>query len=1094
MMLIEDHTMACLAKAEASHASGSRPSWSPKKAAPEKSPKPLPEKEKVPKATSLAEAVYISSDSEEETRPDRPAAKLNPFFQKPKKEKKRGSQSPKAEDEDEAAAGSSSCAGVAGALWEPEGSPAVEEVPFERKSLGILFQVQGYSTTKGKCAVVAGQQIRLHRPPPPPVPKKKAKGPMKKFSNTIIRFLDARGSEVGGLPSEVSSFLAPLLDAGYIAVEAIVTSAPEVLEIASLLLLQIKVFCEKSAFAPPNPRHFAQPEEASTRAFEIKDCLVRLLHAMGHVEAPEGLAQEEADPSNAAAAAAEKQPEAGAEGEAGGGEGANFKVDALLGNSDDLDKGLREMEPHPRMLSSLHPYQKQALGWMCMREESPKAHADLLRQEVEAKSAEAEFPAGGKEGGGGGEAEVATVVCVDGVINVDAVSVDAKRRSMHPMWQACRFPEDQTEFYCNVHSGVLSLSFPHAAEPVAGGILADEMGLGKTVEMLSVIVTRPHPALKGISLGRWQPPDAEAGTAALRRSGATLVVAPMSMLSQWRSESALHMKPGKGQLRVAEYYGQDRVRDVSLFLDYDIVITTYGVLQAEAMLLEDLTSGGGGGGVRKAGAKRGVLHGIYWWRIILDEAHLIKGRANQVSKAAFALQGQNRWAVTGTPLQNSVDDVFGLLHFLRVDPWSDYLFWSKVISKPYERGEEGALQMLQAILQPLLLRRTKDTQTKEGNPIITLPPRHTEMCMLEPSEEERDFYSAIYDKTKTKFDAFVAQGKLLSNYATVLELFLRLRQACDHPFLTMSRSETSQFLDVDKLVGRFLKGSASVACSSDMTKAFANNMASKIKSGEAVAEECPVCLCEMEDPVVTPCAHIMCRECLLSALNFTKASAGGGAGTGMCPVCRHVMSKSEMLTMPSENRFTIDVKSKWKSSCKIDALVTRIQALPQTDKCVVFSQWTAMLDLVQVPLDSMKFNYVRLDGSLSQPQREVVLKRFAEDDRVTGILLSLKAGGVGLNLTTANHVFMLDPWWNPAIEEQAINRIHRIGQVKDVHVTRFIIRDSVEQNLLIVQERKEKLVSGALNTASKEEKQAQRLDDLKILFQGALSEKVGRKN
>jgi len=305
--------------------------------------------------------------------------------------------------------------------------------------------------------------------------------------------------------------------------------------------------------------------------------------------------------------------------------------------------------------------------------------------------------------------------------------------------------------------------------------------------------------------------------------------------------------------------------------------------------------------------------------------------------------------------------------------------------------------MLQAILEPILLRRCKATLTKEGTPIITLPERHTEIVKLTQSPEELDFYRAIFDRTRTRFDAFVAQGKVLSNYATVLELLLRLRQACDHPFLTMSRSETSQYLDADKLVSKFLKGSVpnpnpnpnpnpkflkgSVGQSGDLTKAFAFSMAEKIKSGDAASEECPVCLCEIEDPVVTPCAHVMCRECLLSALAFTKdnpeAREAGGA-SGMCPVCRHVMAKETILTLPnpnsnpnpnpnllakdtiltlpSENRFTIDVKAKWKSSAKIDALLAGLEALPKGDKAVIFSQWTAMLDLVKAPLKEINPN------------------------------------------------------------------------------------------------------------------------------------------
>ncbi|MCO5596481.1 hypothetical protein L7F22_050544 [Adiantum nelumboides] len=205
----------------------------------------------------------------------------------------------------------------------------------------------------------------------------------------------------------------------------------------------------------------------------------------------------------------------------------------------------------------------------------------------------------------------------------------------------------------------------------------------------------------------------------------------------------------------------------------------------------------------------GPLKSIQWFRVVLDEAHTIKASKCQSAQAAFNLSADTRWCLTGTPIQNKLEDVFSLLHFFRVEPWCNWGWWNKLVQKPFEDGDERGLGLLKAILRPLMLRRTKDTTDKFGRPILVLPPSETEVVECEFSEAERDFYDALYNKSKIKFDQFVEQGKVLHNYASILELLLRMRQCCDHPFLVLSRGDTGEFSDLDKLARRFLDGGAS---------------------------------------------------------------------------------------------------------------------------------------------------------------------------------------------------------------------------------------------------------------------------------------------
>ena len=235
---------------------------------------------------------------------------------------------------------------------------------------------------------------------------------------------------------------------------------------------------------------------------------------------------------------------------------------------------------------------------------------------------------------------------------------------------------------------------------------------------------------------------------------------------------------------------------------------------------------------------------------------------------------------------------------------------------------------------------------------------------------------------------------------------------------------------------------------------------------------------------------MFCRECITGCL-------GSGLGVAQCPVCREPVRRQELITVPRASRFSVDLDTHWRPSSKIKALMkdltkTLAEPLPPPErplragqrpvaKCVVVSQWTAMLDLVQRPLEAERLPFARLDGSMAQPARSAALARFASDAKCQVLLLSLRAGGIGLNLVAAQTLYLLDPWWNPAVEEQAINRVHRIGQSFPVKIKRFIMRDSVEEKMLVVQERKAAIVKGALET-SKEEARAMRVEDLKMMF------------
>ncbi|KAK2972984.1 hypothetical protein RJ640_022041 [Escallonia rubra] len=572
--------------------------------------------------------------------------------------------------------------------------------------------------------------------------------------------------------------------------------------------------------------------------------------------------------------------------------------------------------------------------------------------------------------------------------------------------------------YVNNFSGEATTQFPAATQMARGGILADAMGLGKTVMTIALILARR---------GRGSPEDEdsksedEVDTQYLKKErrnsetkvrskvrGGTLIVCPMALLSQWNDELETHSKPGS--VSVCVHYGGVRSNDPKVIAEPDIVLTTYGVLTA----------------AYKTDGEYSIFHKVDWYRVVLDEAHTIKSSRTQGAQAAFKLSSHCRWCLTGTPLQ-----------------------------KPYENGDHRGLKLIKAILRPLMLRRTKDSKDKLGRPILILPPADIQVIECEQSEGEHDFYDALFRRSKVQFDQFVAQGKVLHNYANILELLLRLRQCCNHPFLVMSRGDSQQFADLNKLARRFLETNPDSATSNQRapTRAYVEEVVEGIRKGENT--ECPICLESADDPVLTPCAHRMCRECLLSSWR--------SPAVGLCPICRQLLKKNELITCPSENRFRVDINKNWKESSKVLKLLECLERVIQSgEKSIVFSQWTSFMDLLEIPLKRRGIGFLRFDGKLSQKHRERVLKEFSETRENMVLLMSLKAGGVGLNLTAASNVFLMDPWWNPAVEEQAIMRIHRIGQKRTVRVRRFIVKDTVEERMQQVQARKQRMIAGAL--------------------------------
>lgn len=218
--------------------------------------------------------------------------------------------------------------------------------------------------------------------------------------------------------------------------------------------------------------------------------------------------------------------------------------------------------------------------------------------------------------------------------------------------------------------------------------------------------------------------------------------------------------------------------------------------------------------------------------------------------------------------------------------------------------------------------------------------------------------------------------------------------------------------------------------------------------------ECPICISPPTDIVITCCAHIFCQPCILKTLQRSNPR---------CPLCRRSLSESDLFSAPPElsNVDTTELCSSEKGlSTKASTLIkllTESRDQDPTAKSVVFSQFSKLLLLLEEPLKAAGFKTLRLDGTMNAKQRANVIEQFqgSEKDGPMVLLASLRTSSTGINLTAASRVYLMEPWWNTGVEEQAIDRIHRIGQKEAVKVVRLIAQNSIEEKILMLRERKQ---------------------------------------
>ncbi|TFL03806.1 SNF2 family N-terminal domain-containing protein [Pterulicium gracile] len=509
----------------------------------------------------------------------------------------------------------------------------------------------------------------------------------------------------------------------------------------------------------------------------------------------------------------------------------------------------------------------------------------------------------------------------------------------------------------------------------------------------------------------------------------TLIICPLALLGQWASE----IKKMCVDLTVVEHHGPSRTSDPLALSRAHVVLTTYDILKSEHALVDPAPA-------IKPKSTSVVGGNSDEGDSSAEETGNLPAKNSKKRKTALttkasiscaALNTKYRWVLTGTPLQYNVIELYSFFGFLRIRPYSKWEHWNEHIAKPIAKGHGGvrAMKQLQYVLKNVMLCRRK-TDYVNGVPLINLPARNVEVMSCAFNEVEKTFYTALETKMDVVPQRLMARG---GNYTSILVLLLRLRQACDHPSL-VSKDYKKDIEGIDSTPVQDSKSTDAGANPDDLIAAFE-------KLGVA-------------------------RTCHMCQIELNSSNSSNKHTNKHCDVCLPLAARAE---------------ANDGSSAKIRAILQLLKDISdQSDgqeKTIISSQFTSMLDLIEPFLTERGVKFVQYDGSMTKEAREASLEKI----------------NAGLNLTCCNNVILVDIWWNPALEDQAFDRAHRMGQTRDVSIWKLKIDDTVEDRILALQDSKRALAAAALSGDKIKNLKLGR-DDLLALFRsGGRDDRTTRK-
>lgn len=578
---------------------------------------------------------------------------------------------------------------------------------------------------------------------------------------------------------------------------------------------------------------------------------------------------------------------------------------------------------------------------------------------------------------------------------------------------------------------------------IKGGLLCDDMGLGKTIQMISLILSNPAKELDDLDdIKEAYKLDCREKlfdstnkqvdfSKSLHKIKSTLIICPASLLIQWEQEIKQ-----KTALSCYLYHGTKRVRDINKLAEFDVVITSYQTCMSDFQ------------------AGTSPLYQCYWWRLILDEAHIIKNVSTKTACACFNLKSLRRWCLTGTPIQNNVQELWALLHFLRVNRFWKGTVWASEIGNVIDIADEKrGLRLLLRMLDYCMIRRNKSVLQNK----FKLPPKNMHRLLLEQEEFEKIIYKKLEGKVieslidnvvmndsmtvgKLKLIAPLMKGNCKSahnqknSYMVVFVYLLRLRQVCCH-WRTLFMLETDG--NVRRRVEKLLDKSKLVNEDSD--------------DGDLDMLEKKIGGLNIDNNTDAAFPGIVENETEESSLALITAKMNS-----MSIKKEITVSKSEEETLNRTSRQLQNSSEKYADlmqSVKVKK-VLEILNKDRKRKTIIFSEFTSLLKILDIALHEKGFSCLPYNGSMNKVEKQNTLFQLKSNPKYTVLLCSLKCGSLGLNLTFCSQVILYEPFWNPAVGAQAIDRVYRIGQTKSVDVWEFFVKNSVEQRIKDLQDKK----------------------------------------
>ncbi|KAF3316751.1 hypothetical protein TWF173_001414 [Orbilia oligospora] len=491
--------------------------------------------------------------------------------------------------------------------------------------------------------------------------------------------------------------------------------------------------------------------------------------------------------------------------------------------------------------------------------------------------------------------------------------------------------------------------------------------------------------------------------------GPTLVVLPSrQILDVWDSE--IHRRFQPGAMKCYHFHGDSRVKKKDALLGYDVVLTTYHTLAADSR-------------------KGRVLQDVNWLRVVLDEAHWIRNQSTQLFKAAQSLRAETRWCLTGTPIQNSLHDLRSLLKFLRFTPLCDKGLFEKHIIDPLRTDSDTSLVNLQYLLRIICLRRSSS--------LLELPPLEMKIIPIALCAEEQAKYESILADCQNEFDKLVCMDQK-SKTCVLFATMMKLRRLCNHGTVP--------------LIANFSRSPA-------------------VSPGRDVptSDGCQLCTINGPDTEATLNELEGCPECgrLLNIDIIPNLGVVSEYNPVVSANLRPPASDFGMLSPPTSEQFFpagTQYLAEPGYSSKLSAVISNIEESSCSgSKSLAFTKWRSTLEILGEMFSNVGIKFLRIDGGTNAINRSSIVKRFQEDVSISVLIMTIDSCAVGLTLTNADKVHMIEPQWNPAIEEQAIARAYRMGQTKTVTVIRYITEKTVEQNIVALQARKSRLAKFSLS-------------------------------